>query len=114
MGYYSHYNISIFSGEKYPNYEPMVEYLEKHKEDGWTYDMLYALENFGGDGEPCKWYDYHKDMNKFSLAFPDTLFELHREGEESGDIEKVYYKNGKSQVCKARIVFEEYDERKMK
>ena len=110
MGYYSHYSISIFSGD----IEPMIEYIEKHKEESFSYNMLYALEEFGGDGESCKWYKHDEDMINFSIKFPDTLFELHREGEESGDIEKVYYRNGKSQSCKARIVFEEYDERKMK
>jgi len=109
MGYYSNYSIKIYDG----NIESIIEYLENHKEESFTSNMLYALEEFGGYGEACKWYDYHKDMIEFSLVFPNVLFELYREGEESGDIEKSYYRNGKSQVCKARIVFEEYDERKM-
>jgi hypothetical protein len=36
------------------------------------------------------------------------------EGEESGDIWKAYYKNGKSFRANAQVTFEEFNESKLK
>ena len=54
-----------------------------------------------------------EEMLELSKHFPDTVFCLHGEGEESGDLWYCYYKNGKSQYCPAQIVYEEYDEAKL-
>ncbi len=69
-----------------------------------TEELFALLENISGgytfdsEGEPednYKWYDYQKDMKSLSTSYPKTLFKVHREGEEAGDIEDTYYKNGK-------------------
>jgi hypothetical protein len=60
------------------------------------------------------WDNYDMDMRGISKDYPDVIFELSGEGEESGDIWKKYYVNGKIQKCKARIVFDEFDEKKLK
>jgi hypothetical protein len=52
-------------------------------------------------------------MKEVSKQHPDIVFELHGEGEEAGDIWYKYYKNGKMQVCKGHITFDEYDESKL-
>jgi hypothetical protein len=52
-------------------------------------------------------------MIKMSLQFPDLIFQLKGEGEEPEDIWIKYYKNGKVQVCYAKITFDEYDETKL-
>lgn len=74
----------------------------------------YALDENGEPNDSTKWYDRDKDMKAFSLKYPDVLFKLNGEGEESGDIWNTYYKNGKSQTCQAIITFEPFDESKLK
>ena len=62
----------------------------------------------------CKWYEHEKDMRAVSSKYPETLFLLEGEGEESGDIWKKYFLNGKMQTCKSIITFEEFDKSKLK
>lgn len=64
------------------------------------------------DGE-IKWYESIEDLLKVSKAFPDTLIQVDGEGEESGDIWRTFYKGGKSQCAKAKVVYEDYDESKL-
>ena len=54
-----------------------------------------------------------KSITKFSVDYPEHLFILEGEGEDSGDIWKQYIKNGKSQRCEAKITFDEFDENKL-
>lgn len=89
MGYYSRFEIE----QKNTNidYEVIAKKLEKVS-GGYTFNewngVLYSDDNY-------KWYDYQKDMKKLSSLYPETIFKVHREGEEAGDIEDTYYKNGK-------------------
>lgn len=64
--------------------------------------------------EECKWYVYRQEMKSISEMFPDIVFVLSGEGEESGDIWKEYFKNGKSQYAPVQMVFSEYDENLLK
>lgn len=61
----------------------------------------------------AKWYSHERDLKDLSLKYPEVLFTVYGEGEESGDIWRKYFKNGKMQVCKAVITFPEFDEAKM-
>lgn len=62
-----------------------------------------------GDGETYKWYGYDSDMLGLSDKYRNLLFELTGEGEESGDLWKSWYRNGKSVRAEAQIVFVEPD-----
>lgn len=53
-------------------------------------------------------------MKAFSEKHPEALFELSGDGEESGDLWKQYWRNGKVQHCSGTIVYDEFDESKMK
>jgi hypothetical protein len=64
--------------------------------------------------EPCKWYTWEADMRKISKQFPNTIFLIEGEGEDSGDIWKAYFLNGKMQKAEAKITFEPFDEQKLK
>jgi hypothetical protein len=77
------------------------------------YELEYALSENGEAGESCKWYSHHQDMLLFSKKFPDVVFELHGEGEETGDLWNEYFKNGKSQIERAKIVIGTYDSSKL-
>jgi hypothetical protein len=73
----------------------------------------YAFDEKGSTQDGCKWYDHDDDFLKFSKSFPDWLFILKGEGEESGDVWKKYYLNGKKQEAKAKISFDDFDEKKL-
>lgn len=64
--------------------------------------------------DECKWYEHDKHMREVSKNNPGTIFILEGEGEESGDIWKKYYLNGKCQEARAIITFEPFDEKKLK
>lgn len=109
MGYYTHYDISFKN-------EPMThEYAKKLAEINPNYfGNCYGdiSDQFLEDlisGNSMKWYDHDKDMLTLSKAFPDELFVLHGEGEESGDLWNTYYKNGHMQHCPATVVYPESD-----
>lgn len=81
-------------------------------------EMGYCLEvgkgrvghSTGGDG---RWYEHEKDMREISSRYPHIFFTLTGEGEESGDLWKKYFLNGKCQVAKAAIVIAPFDPEKL-
>ncbi len=74
----------------------------------------YSLNEEGNTKEGSKWYDYDEEFLEFSKKYPDWLFILSGEGEESGDIWNTYYVNGKKQEAKARIVIDDFDASKLR
>ena len=101
MSYYTTYTLSTTKG-----YDNQKEIEEKLQEISG-----YSIE-FGWN-DSCKWYDHEKHMKLLSQIYPETTFLLDGEGEESGDIWRKYFKNGKMQACKAEIVFPAFDESKL-
>jgi hypothetical protein len=69
-------------------------------------EMKYAV---GDSREACKWYDYEKDMIAFSKMFPKVTFILTGEGEESGDLWKAKFKNGRVSTVKAILTYPDFD-----
>lgn len=65
------------------------------------------------DEDVVKWYSWRDDVATVSKLFPDVVIKISGEGEEAGDIWKAYFKNGKCQFTKAKLVFEDYDEGKL-
>ncbi|AYK07744.1 hypothetical protein [Brevibacillus laterosporus] len=66
-----------------------------------------------GSGEPATWYVHEADMVQMSLKFPDILFELTGDGEDTDDLWRKYFKNGKIQRCPAIITYDAFDESKL-
>lgn len=58
-----------------------------------------------GDCDSLKWYDYNLDMCELSKRYPNLLLWLTGEGEESGDIWKSWYRNGKSVQVRPQMDF---------
>lgn len=104
MGYYTSYELEINKGDG-----SVITNLLAENEDA-----AYAIGENGESKEESKWYNHEKDLRDFSKKHPDTLFKLIGEGEESGDIWHEYYLDGKMQRCKAELVFDDYDENKLK
>lgn len=62
----------------------------------------------------CEWYKSHDNMLEYSIIYPKFTFILNCRGEDITDKWKSYYKNGKSFTTYAKIIFEEYNESKLK
>ena len=97
MGYYTNYSLEVM-----PHSDAVIEKFRNDNEHA-----AYALDESGDSNEGTKWYDHNEDLTKLSKEFPNHIFLLEGKGEESGDIWKTYYKNGKLQECKAKMVFPE-------
>lgn len=108
MGYYTAYKLEEPSVGRELGWE-IAEQMER-------YDTNYGkLSQFiGGYGESIKWYDHEIDMKAFSKRFPDVVFTLHGEGEESGDLWVKYFKDGKMQRVDAVISYAGFDEGQLK
>ena len=102
MGYYTTYDLTIIDKNYKDDYK--VDHGKKISE------LAEYRDCFGND---IKWYDHDKNMLKYSLKYPELVFQLAGYGEEFDDIWEKYYKNGQYQVCQGRIIFDEYDESKL-
>lgn len=84
--------------------EPMYDektgkiYIEQHCEF-----VTYTTES-------VKWYDKDSHMIELSKMFPTVVFSLYVEGEETGDISKAYYLNGRKHKAKVKIDIEDFSE----
>lgn len=107
MGYYTRFHLS-WDGDI--DEEELKKALLKHDCYG-IYNEDYEIEI--NEADSCKWYSYEEDMKELSKEFPDIIFDLYGEGEESGDQWHTYFKNGKMQECPAIVSFEPYDEAKL-
>lgn len=102
MGYYTRYSLKV---------EPKITDLmfkEKFNKITGDCEYDYVFE------EDCKWNNHEEHMLEVSKLYPEHLFMLEGEGEESGDIWRKYFFNGKYQICNAIITFEPFDETKLK
>lgn len=72
-----------------------------------------GLDGYDPFGDSCKWYSWKEDMCAYSLKYPDTLFTISGEGEDSEDIWKAYFKNGKVQVEHATFQIASFDPSKL-
>jgi len=96
MGYYTNYEITA------------DEVLPDDFEDKFEEITDYTFR----DGEfEAKWYDYKADMKEISKIYPDILFTVEGEGEESGDVWRHYFKNTKDYIVKPKLIWSEFDER---
>lgn len=88
--------------------------IEPHTEKSWKEiwdelknnpDALYALDEDGNTNNSCKWYDHEKDLVNLSKKFPEIMFILSGQGEETGDIWIKNFLNGKKQIRGATLTF---------
>lgn len=98
MGYYTRFELAVINGG---DYETDYEEVVKEQVD------------YNPFSDETKWYDFEKDMREVSKEHPNVLFELSGEGEEAGDLWKAYFKNGKMQMCKARVEYDNFDEARL-
>jgi hypothetical protein len=133
MGYYTYYRLNIHKDNREPAKKNWTKLADIKKNDpygeeqwendddpiavlrGFSEEAEYALDEDGNcSGEDTQWYDHEKDLIRLSEMFPDIIFRLRGNGQYPQDMWEKYYKNGKSQLCKARITFDPFDEDKLK
>jgi hypothetical protein len=100
MGYYTSYDLEIVEGE-----EELIELLREECDEAG-----YAICSSGDTKDDCSWYEHDQDLKAFSLKHPEALFKLSGEGEEAGDLWLKYFRNGKVQVCNAKIAYDDFNE----
>lgn len=100
MGYYTRYELDIIENNSEVSDVVIIQGLRDFSEGA-----NYSIDEYGECYNDTKWYDYEKDLKYYSSQYPNVLFCLNGEGEESGDIWKHYFKNGSSKYCPAKITF---------
>lgn len=57
-----------------------------------------------------KWYTYTEDLEAVSKKFPDITIDVEGHGEETGDIWKARFRNGRSEQVDAIMTFPDFTE----
>lgn len=70
-------------------------------------------ENIAYWEDEIKWYDHRQDMCEYSKRYPELVFKLHGEGEETEDLWDEYYHDGRYQEAVAVITYPSYDPNKL-
>lgn len=79
-------------------------------------DSSYYYVEYGEETDGIKWYDHHDDMVVHSLKYPEVVFTLSGEGEESGDKWLVRYLGGQvieEKRASSIFAFEELTRKKL-
>jgi len=79
-------------------------------------DANYLIKNNGETHCTGSGHSIEKDLVKFSEVYPTVLFELNIKWDSGfGDPPSRYYvKDGKIQTAKVQVIFEDFDETKLK
>lgn len=109
MGYYTTYSLEIKNVNDEQTYHAIRQAMI---DKGIINYALYDDDKWPGENrivifqtyDMVKWYESTEDMTDISRMFPDCVFRLSGEGEETGDIWERYFKNGKNECCMAKIV----------
>lgn len=108
MGYYTLFKLKVVEGQV--DEETFIETLNNVTEYAWDDE---------GDcyspGDSIKWYDFRDHMKEIAKMYPNVVFRLRGDGEESGDIWQIFYKNDKTSSWRfGDVVYPDYDESKLK
>jgi hypothetical protein len=106
MGYYTHYQLDT---DDDMNRCPTCGTAGVIDHQVGIEEMI-GYDPFGGE---CKWYKYEEEMKAYSKKYPNVTFILDGEGEESGDIWRAWFKNGKHYREDAKVQIAEFDPEKM-
>jgi hypothetical protein len=111
MGYYTYFEITVPAKV---DRDDIIEKLEVLSE--------YSFEKTGSNektktfatADSCKWYSHESNMIELSEMFPKVLFQVDGDGEESDDIWRTYYLNGKTQSVEVKTVYGKPNMKKLK
>lgn len=113
MGYYTYYYMNI---EPDPNRNQTKLSEEIQKRLDAEVAKMHVFEegdSTSGWSGYAKWYDHDQDMLMLSHRFPEVLFTLYGDGEETEDFWYAYYLNGYSQDAPVRFEYDKFDMSKL-
>ena len=111
MGYYTNYKMTVKDKDGMEidsSLEPLFDEQVLYQGKVSIQDVI--TQNL----DACKWHDHQEDMLEYSANHPEYLFILDGEGEESGDIWRKFYKDGKSYEWKLEYALPDFDPKKLK
>ena len=111
MGYYTGYSLTVKGVDSLDKFLELQNTLDEKGLIGYVFDHGEYFDepkmaNFY-EFDTQKWYAHPEDMTLISSLFPDMTFRLRGDGEEWDDRWEEYYKNGKSEHCEGRMVYDE-------
>lgn len=111
MGYYTYHELCIFSreGNKLTLLDrgpeiAIIDVLRKEYESAKD-----SIDDHGCTNNHTKWYNHADDLKAFSKKYPEYVFRLHGNGEDSDDRWYHYFLNGKMQVANCEFVYQSFD-----
>lgn len=103
MGYYTTFEVAVIEGCLD---DDIVKILRE--ETSYTFEEDSENSVFA---DHIKWYTRQDDMLRISRRYPNVVFRVRGNGEESGDVWQTFYKNGKYSDWKLTPqTYPEYDE----
>lgn len=110
MGYYTFHNLEVknITNNEFINLKKALEEkgIIRYALDEGTYSYINNDAYFCS-WDSCKWYESDEDMCEISKLFPNSIFKLYCNGEDSDDFHNDYFVNGISEICGGRIVYDE-------
>lgn len=109
MGYSTYFDLTVHD-LKMNKLEDEVEMSVISKFREVSERASYAFDESGCCQVDVNWYNYEEELQEFSKQFPEYIFELHGDGEDSTDNWKLYVLNGVCQAAHGEIIWPEFDE----
>lgn len=111
MGYYTYFEITIPAKFDVDDViDKLVTLSDYAFEKTVTNDKIKSFATV----DTCKWYSHESNMIDLSELFPKILFQVDGDGEESDDVWRTYYLNGKSQSVEVKTVYGKLNMKKLK
>lgn len=105
MGYYTvfelHQVIDVNTKEVLSEDERLEHATQIENESQYEGEVQFLSE-----WEEVKWYEYDEDMEKYSLKYPNLIFELRCKGED-GAMWNMFVHNGKIKEQVVEIIYNE-------
>ena len=104
MGYITSFNLYGYNSEKEfidqknmpdSDLEKIFDWIKHNTSSDMQFDWL----------DDAKWYSWDEDMTKLSNAYPDVIFELFGDGEETNDVWKAVIYRGKIEQATRKTFF---------
>lgn len=108
MGYYTYYELEVKKDGMELN-DVLASAIYKKAEE---LDLAFVdvFDENLQSWDTRKWYDHDEDMLRLSEEFPDLLFTLFGDGEESTDFWYADYQNGKTKFRPGEVVYPDFDD----
>lgn len=99
MGYYTYFSLQV---------NPMPEEYHPLWEEEYYGGKLKNLTT--GNIDTMKWYHHKEEMLEISKKYPEFVFILDGEGEDSADVWREFYRNGESYRWELQYNLPQFDE----